>query len=139
MKHESSWSFSAPLVKVDIPRIIDEAADNDDTIGVVKVHISSPKGESTFVVADLDLAAAATMHRGVRTSDAFICNDTCLARGADGEGYVENLISPYSDEARDCIRSGRSGLVLFAIRDGEDVNALIGKLVDKVTVNVEAY
>lgn len=138
MKNVSAWSFSAPLAKVDIPRILDEAAADGVSLGVVKVTISSPKGASTYVLADSDLAASARMHHGVRIPDAFVANETALERDGSGQAYIRPLISPYSIDARFAVLSGNA-IALFAIADGEDADALIAKLVDRVTVDVEVW
>lgn len=143
MKNVSSWSFDAPLAKVDVPRIIDEAAAAVDsrglgTLGVVKVTVSTRKGESIFVVADLDLAAEATLFRGLRKSDGIVCNDTRLDRDVNGGGRVNGLAGLDSlSVALTCICEG--GLVIFAVSSDLEAAELINKLLDKVTVAVEVW
>ena len=144
MKNVSSWSFDAPLAKVDIPRILEEAADactpeGVASQGVVKVRVSSRRGESVFIVADLDLAAAASLHRGVRPPDGFITNHTRLDRDEAGGGRVNGLQSTRSPEVIMHILSGQGGLVIFAVQSDEEASQLINKLLDKVTVAVEVW
>lgn len=144
MKPVSSWSFDAPLAKVDVPRICDEASAatngrGERTQGAIKVRVSSRKGSSLYVIADLDLAIRAALGRGVRGPDGFITDLTHLDRFDDGAGGIFGLRDPRSPEMLLYIVSGESGLVVFAVATDLEASELINKLLDKVTVTVEVW
>lgn len=137
MKNVSSWQFSAPLVNVDLPRILDEAGDHVEALGAVKVVVELGRGERvSMVLADSDLAARA-LPRGVGIPDGFLSRETAVARHPSGL-VVGPGIPSRSAEAIELVLSGR-GIAIFRCDDEAAADVLIGKLVDRVVVRVEVF
>ena len=138
MKNVSSWQFSAPLAKVDLPRIVTEAADHLDTMGAVKVVVEVSKTDAVCIVlADSDLVAFAN-ERGLDTLPvAVLAKETGLRR-APGGLLCGPSIPTISPEALGAILDG-GALFMFRVKNEQAADALIAKLVDRVVVRVEAF
>lgn len=138
MKNESSWQFSAALAKVDLPRIIDEAADVAAALGAVKVIIDVSSTESVaMVLADSDLSAAATLHRNAPAPDSLLTEETRLRR-APGGLMGGPSVAPASPKGIDAIMNG-GAIVVFTCVNEQAADQLIAQLVDRVVVRVEVF
>lgn len=141
MKSASSWKFSAPLTKVDLPRICDEAAeDTNDVypIGVIKVVVDVGNGQSiAFVLADSDVAAHAHTFRGVRVPDAILSNEVRLQRAPGGILSGPHIPAASPEGAAAILEGGR--IVSFKCANEHEADQLVGKLVDRVVVHVEVF
>jgi hypothetical protein len=138
MKPESTWQFSAPLAKVDLPRIVNEAADVDGALGAIKVVVDiSPTEAIAMVLADSDLAAFAHKYRGIPLPSALLSNETELIRNEFGVLSGPHVRLDSVEGLARLLVGG--GIVVFQCANEQAADQLIAQLVDRVVVKVEAF
>jgi len=135
MKPVSSWQFSAPLEKVDLPRIADEAAAALGTQGAIKVVVETGGNKSVMVLASSELAVRAWADRGTRLPEGFLARESTLIRASEGLALVD-FVKPL-EASVECMTA--NGVAIFPCANEASADALIVKLVDRVVVRVEAF
>lgn len=137
MKPNSQWQFSAPLEKVDLPRICDEAAEGGAALGAIKVVVDMGDGDIVFVMADSDLVARASEFKDLPLPGAVLARETGLRRIAVGAEQGPD-ISVNSLQGLMAIRRG-GAILVFQCADEAAADRLVRQLVDMVVVRVEAF
>jgi hypothetical protein len=141
MKSVSAWKFSAPLSKVDLPRICDEAAEDSNDgypIGVIKVTVDLGGGKSIVtVLADSDVVAEAVMFRDLPPPDSLLTEESRFRRVEGGVVSGPHLPTRSPEGLEGLLTGGR--ICVFKVATPHDADALIAKLVDRVVVNVEVF
>lgn len=133
MKNVSNWTFSAPLTKVDLPRIVEEASRvRGSTIGVVRVEVD---GEFIVLatVAAVCQAVEAPSPTGYLSNTAHMSRDYALDEEFTGTTAVNEL------EIAESWEVPLSAVAVFFPRDRNAADELVGKLCDRVVVNVEVF
>jgi hypothetical protein len=123
MKNVADWKFSAPVVDVDLPRIMKEAETGykGKAKGVVKVEL----GNATIVLVDNELRKAKL---DLRRPDGYLTTTTGVTRAGFTMGHESpNVYAP----------SGAVAIYRFAT--AQEADTFIGKVLDRVEVKVEVF
>lgn len=128
MKNVSQWTFSAPLTAVDLPRIVDEAG-MTRARGVIRVEV-----DGEFIILAV-VEALRLAHAKLPPPAGYLTYVSSMERDyeLDPEFTGTTAVSGLEDE------SVPGSMAVFFPRNRNEADELVGKILDRVTVNVEVF
>lgn len=122
MKSASEWKFSAARANVDLARIVAEAAESE-ALGVIRIQVNNE-----WAVLS---AIENTRKFGLPRPHGYLTNLSRVERVC-GHLSIGELENPFSDAPQNAI-------AVFLCASQNEADALVGKLTDRVVVNVEVF
>ena len=126
MKPVSSWKFSAARANVDLGRIVEEAGASHgvEAFGVIRLVVGGD-----YVV--LSVVENLRGKFDLRRPNGYLTNLSKVSRVCD-RLYITDMEGPFSF-------TPPGAVAVFVCASQNDADELVGKLVDRVVVNVEVF